>query len=64
MAKQYRTDSNGYDADVTDETMCENCGLCIDTSDWYPVVTEVESETVVLYTFCDDRCLGTWRQTS
>ncbi|MFC7203481.1 hypothetical protein ACFQJC_08150 [Haloferax namakaokahaiae] len=38
-----------------------SCNSRIDTTEWYPVVTELSGESVILYPFCDDECLDKWQ---
>lgn len=45
---------------TSDET-CEYCGAAIDTSDWYPVTKERDSDgTLQFYPFCDEDCQDSW----
>ncbi|WP_432765142.1 DUF7576 family protein [Halobaculum marinum] len=41
-------------------TVCTTCRGRIDTTQWYPIRTEVIDETVRLRPFCCDRCLAVW----
>lgn len=47
-------------SDTPDEP-CEHCGATIDTSDWYPVTKERDSDGVLqFYPFCSEDCQDAW----
>ncbi|WP_410764534.1 hypothetical protein [Haloferax sp. DFSO60] len=60
MVESYRNGPDDGGPKVDTSTRCTNCGSHIDTSQWFPIVTELEEESVILYTFCDDDCLDQW----
>lgn len=40
---------------------CEHCGAAIDTSDWYPVTKERDSDgSLRFYPFCSEECQDAW----
>lgn len=40
---------------------CEYCGTSIDTSDWYPVTKERDSDgSLHIYEFCSEDCQDEW----
>lgn len=40
---------------------CAYCGAVIDTSDWYPVTKEQDSDgSLQFYSFCSERCQDAW----
>lgn len=41
--------------------VCEHCGSAIDTSDWFPVTHERDSDgSLQFYHFCDEACERSW----
>lgn len=45
----------------TPEKICEYCGTAIDTSDWYPVTKERDSDGALqFYPFCSENCQDAW----
>lgn len=43
--------------------ICEYCGAMIDTSDWYPVTKERDSdESLQIYSFCSEDCQEAWSE--
>lgn len=43
--------------------VCSHCDTPIETTEWFPIVTETtESESVVLHSFCDETCQDEWEQ--
>ncbi|WP_266075520.1 DUF7576 family protein [Haladaptatus caseinilyticus] len=52
--------------EVTSRTgtpICSHCGSPIETTEWFPIVTETtESESVVLHSFCDETCQDAWNR--
>lgn len=46
--------------DTPDKT-CEYCGAVIDTSDWYPVTKERDSDGSLQFSFfCSEDCQDAW----
>lgn len=42
-------------------TLCEHCETVIDTSDWYPVTKERDSDgSLQFYSFCSEDCQEAW----
>nr|WP_233340993.1 hypothetical protein [Haloprofundus sp. MHR1] len=42
---------------------CEYCGAAIDTSEWYPVVTVGDGNSVLrIYPLCGDDCRELWEE--
>ncbi|ELZ31424.1 YHS domain-containing protein [Halogeometricum pallidum JCM 14848] len=42
-------------------TRCDRCGNPIETSDWYPMEKERDSDGELrLYSFCSDGCKEAW----
>lgn len=40
---------------------CEYCGTSINTSDWYPVTKQRDSDgSIRLYSFCSEDCQDAW----
>ncbi|WP_458209988.1 DUF7576 family protein [Haladaptatus sp. NG-SE-30] len=45
-----------------DTPVCAQCGDPIDTTSWFPVVTETtEDGSVRLHSFCDKSCHDAWK---
>jgi len=45
----------------TRDKTCECCGAAIDTSDWYPVTKERNSdESLQFFSFCSEECQEAW----
>ena len=43
------------------EKNCEYCGTAIDTSDWYPVTKDRDSDgSLQFYFFCSEACQDAW----
>ncbi|WP_049971490.1 DUF7576 family protein [Haladaptatus cibarius] len=43
--------------------VCSHCGSPIETTDWFPIVTETTgSESVVLHSFCNEACQDAWNR--
>ncbi|GKZ13943.1 MULTISPECIES: DUF7576 family protein [Haladaptatus] len=41
--------------------VCSHCDRPIDTTAWYPIVTETKEDgSVVLHSFCDETCQAAW----
>lgn len=41
--------------------VCSHCGTPIDTTEWYPIVTETTgTDSVILHSFCDEECQNAW----
>lgn len=42
---------------------CEQCGMVIDTGDWYPVAKERDADgSLRFYPFCSEDCRAAWRE--
>ena len=55
------SDAPSTDRAATASKRCEYCESAIDTSDWYPVTKERDSDgSLQLYPFCSEDCQGAW----
>lgn len=63
MGEDDRNSSGSQSSDPRDGSgkTCEYCGVAIDTSDWYPVTKERDSDgSLQFYFFCGEDCQEAW----
>ena len=61
MGDDDRETTPSSDQRDTSGKICEYCGTAIDTSDWYPVTKERDSDgSLQFYFFCSEDCQEAW----